>query len=116
MDNTAFRPPSETENLVQAHTYPDKGPYNGYKCEKCGVITLTMDVDDGVTPMFLVCRAEGSCDGQSVSLGYPSGPVPEELLPVRFEWYRPDQDEINTLEPSMIDHVSRGGLVLRPVS
>lgn len=104
------------ETLVQAHNYPGRGSYNGYHCEECGVTTLVKHVDEGVTPMFLTCRAASDCTGRSTSLGYPGGPVPSELLPVKWEWYRPSTEEFLTLDREMQTHVSNGGLVLRPAS
>ena len=52
-----------------------KEPENGdskinvYVCQKCGGLTVTVDVDEGVTPFMLGCRATGKesdCDGDGV--------------------------------------------------
>lgn len=34
-----------------------KGAVNVYRCRECGGETVTVNLDDGVTPMFLRCRA-----------------------------------------------------------
>lgn len=86
---------------------------NVYVCEKCGGKTTTVDVDHGVTPMFLACRASGDvegCDGRAVSSMYrPEPPYP----PPAWEWYRPSSKA--GLEPAARDHVERGGLLLRKI-
>lgn len=89
------------------------GP-NGYKCQDCGQITMTYHVDDGVTPMFLACRATEDCTGRAVSMMYPPGPLPAELAELpRWEWYRPSRRAVRRMDRAMRDHVARGGLVLR---
>lgn len=98
---------------VKEGGYPDKGEVNGYLCESCGTVTLIEHADCGVTPMFLVCRAQNECQGQSHSLGYPRTQPPPSLYPIRWEWYRPTKDDPVMLDPEMRDHVYRGGLALR---
>jgi hypothetical protein len=36
-----------------------RGEINGWTCDQCGETTYVVHVADGVTPMFLACRAEG---------------------------------------------------------
>lgn len=91
---------------------------NVYKCEACGQLTVTLDHDNGVTPMFLGCRTTRDCGGRGVSSGYPPGEPPARILDaLAWTWYRPGPTELAWLranEPGMADHVLRGGLALRP--
>jgi hypothetical protein len=87
---------------------------NGYYCDTCKGTLLVEHVDEGVTPMFLGCRATSGCRGMSRSLGYPPPPVPADLGEPTHEWYRPLQDEFDGLAGAMRDHVLEGGLMLRP--
>ena len=94
---------------------PDR--LNAYRCDDCGRYTVTIDRDEGVTPMFLGCRAdgtEGGCKGRAVSLGYPKGPRPSWAVPA-WEWYKPGPIEMRGMSPEMRDHVQRGGLALRRI-
>jgi hypothetical protein len=94
---------------------------NGWRCKECGAVTYAVHVDDGVTPMFLACRASGSveegCHGQGVSLMYPVPPAPAHVVEaVGWEWYQPTGRELRNLDANMRDHVERGGLMLRPLT
>lgn len=90
------------------------GAVNGYTCKVCGRVTMTYHVDDGVTPMFLACRATDDCRGEAVSMMYPPGPVPDSLAALpRWEWYRPTPHAAKRMGPAMRDHIERGGLALR---
>lgn len=87
---------------------------NGYTCHHCGEVTMTYHVDEGVTPMFLTCRATEGCTGRAVSMMYPPAPFPGELAALpRWEWYRPSPRAAKRMNPAMRDHVRRGGLALR---
>lgn len=88
---------------------------NAYTCPVCHLNTVTIDVDPGVTPMFLGCRRTPGCTGMATSAGYPAGPPPEELLKhLDWEWSTPTEREFRKLSHETKDHVERGGLVLRP--
>ena len=96
-----------------------KGRYNVYTCPD-GHHTVTLDVDDGVTPMFLACRHDGTetgCMKRATSSCYPDGPLPEFLREkfeqFGWEWYRPSLKWARRKGPEMLDHVLRGGLDLR---
>lgn len=96
------------------------GRINGWLCDDCGVVTYCVHVDDGVTPMFLACRAEGvepagaECKGMGKSLMYPRAAPPAHVVAaVRWEWYAPDAAERTTLEGGLAEHVAQGGLLLR---
>lgn len=93
------------------------GRINAYDCEDCHGYTVTRDVDAGVTPMFLACRATEGCTGRAVSLCYPSGPVPDWLPEVEWEWYRPFANDPEVKDhPGMKQHVAQGGLALRKIT
>jgi len=101
----------------------ERGEINGYRCDKCGKTTMTIHIDDGVTPMFLACRAGGlepgpaTCGGQGTSMMYPSGPLPPaykaDLLRYGWEWFKPDVISLRRESVAMQEHVLRGGLMLR---
>ena len=96
------------------------GAVNAWKCDKCGQLTVARHVDEGVTPMFLACRASGDlegCDGQAVSSGYPAAPIPDRILTrLEWEWYKPGVMERMGMSLAMQDHISRGGLALRRIT
>lgn len=89
------------------------GRENVYTCQKCGGFTVTVDVDDGVTPMFMGCRAKKNCDGYAGSAMYPPGPRPQHVPAPAWEWYRPAPEALSGLTVSERDHVEGGGLLLR---
>jgi hypothetical protein len=94
--------------------YPPGRRYNGYQCDPkggCGGIYLTVDLDPGVTPMFMPCLITPDCEGLAVSLGYPRA-LPPAKLPLLLEWYAPDP--LYTLPADIEEHVRKGGLVRRP--
>jgi hypothetical protein len=89
---------------------------NVYTCQKCGGFTVTVDVDEGVTPFMLRCRAsgrEGDCDGTAYSAMYPEGPRPKHIPPPAWEWFKPTGSEYRKLSAAMKEHVDRGGLDIR---
>ena len=98
---------------------------NAYYCETCERYVVTVDRDEGVTPMMLACRADGDptapgfdgCKGTSRSMGYPKQPWPTEAPdPVpTWEWFTPEGEDYLALSDAMRDHVDRGGLDLRPI-
>lgn len=103
------------------------GEKNAYYCDTCANYVVTIDVDDGVTPMFLACRALGdpeevtnTCGGMMRSMMYPPEPWPEhdgygEAIPTEptWEWYQPDPVELAGVEDGVREHVELGGLLLR---
>lgn len=103
------------------------GRKNAYYCEVCGGYVCTVDRDEGVTPMFLACRAKGDdprnrCWGTSKSMMYPAEPWPEKdgfgtAIPTEptWEWYAPGTDEANALDRGAFEHVQKGGLLLRKI-
>ncbi len=89
------------------------GYKNIYTCPKCGGQTVTIDVDEGVTPFMLRCRAtgqEGDCDGMAQSCWYR---VPADSPEPQWEWFKPCGSEYQKLSRQMRDHVDKGGLDIR---
>jgi hypothetical protein len=97
----------ETKTLV--------GRENVYTCPKCKGYTVTIDIDEGVTPFMLRCRANGEnvCDGMATSSFYPQGPRPADIPPPSWEWYKPTGREYRNLSKGMKEHVDKGGLDIR---
>lgn len=98
------------------------GDKNAYYCDLCKQYTITIDVDEGVTPMFLGCRATEGCKGRATSMMYPAEPWPDSVpTEPMFEWFKPVltagqlKRHRREFDP-FVDHVQRGGLDLRPVS
>lgn len=90
-----------------------RGRVNAYLCRDCRGYTMTVDVDEGVTPFMLRCRAEGEhgdCGGKAQSLFYR---LPPALPEPAWEFYRPDEAELATLDRASRAHVQQGGLLLR---
>lgn len=83
---------------------------NGYHCRACDGTVLTIDVDLGVTPMTMPCV--GRCAGRStaVSLNYPPQQPPAEPA---LEFYRPSAEEAAELSVAALEHVLKGGLLVR---
>lgn len=98
----AAKPPREPSK-------PTLNRYNIYKCPSCGGAWLTVDLDEGVTPMFSPCFATQGCGGTATSMGYPEGPPPN--LPLLIEWYKPMR--IIDLDHEVKDHIRKGGLMRR---
>lgn len=100
---------------------------NVYRCEY-GCNTVTVDVDDGVTPFMIKCKAktrpdrpllpgltgpDGECIGTAQSCFYPGGPTPLHIGEPTHEWFKPTMTEIGGLSAGEQDHVKGGGLLLR---
>lgn len=103
--------PRKTAPRVSA-AVKGKPRINGYICtsDDCKRVTITVDVDDGVTPFMIRCPG---CKSTAVSCMYPtSGPVPP-VESATLEWYKPDEKEMRRMHPANLDHVRRGGLLLR---
>jgi len=95
-------------------SYDEGARCNGYLCGTCNRIYVTVDIDPGVTPMFMRCFATEGCPGQASSLGYPAGPIPAGVGQPVLEWYRPETTAGEN--PAMVDHLRNGGLAHRPAS
>ena len=85
---------------------------NAYKCPECGKVTVTIDVDPGVTPMLLACRRTPGCEGMAVSSGYPATEPPAALLEhLDWEWTLTPPADVTPEEERF---VADGGLYLAP--
>lgn len=108
-----------------------KGRENVYTCTKCRRMLVTVDRDEGATPFMIGCRETGgTCTGTMESAWYPDklngigGPRPSHFPAASHEWYRPTRDELTaylrTIDPAdhaaTREHVSMGGLLLRPIT
>ena len=86
---------------------------NVFICSK-GHKTVTIDTDDGVTPMMLRCRqrdddGKHNCTEMACSSFYKV----DQILKPDYEWYRPSSFkgyDVNTKE-----HLKLGGLLLRKI-
>lgn len=72
----------------------------------CGAFIVTVDREPGVTPFMVKC---GVCGQMAHSKFYR---VQQTLAPTH-EWYRPDS--LSGLAPGELEHVEKGGLLLRPI-
>lgn len=84
---------------------------NVYRCETCGNEMVTVNRHRGVTAFVIRCRVDG-CGGYGTSSMYRNS---QQLKPT-LEWYRPEGDELPTLDDALREHVSRGGLLLRDLA
>lgn len=84
-----------------------KGHNNTYVCPR-GHRTVTVALEDGVTPFMLKCRSRG-CNEFGQSSFFADECQREKPT---HEWYKPDLDAEKLSEEER-DHVERGGLLLR---
>lgn len=73
----------------------------------CGRTMVTIDREPGVTPFIVQCP---DCGGEAQSSAYKG--INPAMIPTH-EWYRPDS--LEGLEGWSLDHVSKGGLLLREI-
>jgi hypothetical protein len=85
-----------------------KGKKNIYTCDKCKGNVVTVDIDRGVTPFMIECKAMTGCKGMMKSSLYR---VFDQDMRADYEWYRPSAIEI--VESHLQHHVDQGGLLLR---
>jgi ssDNA-binding Zn-finger/Zn-ribbon topoisomerase 1 len=85
-----------------------KGEKNSYTCQKCGGVIVTIDVDDGVTPFMLACRATPGCNGVMRSGFYVA--VDQSAEP-DYEWFKPSS--LKGYNREMREHIKKGGLDIR---
>jgi len=98
------------------------GGVNGYRCGKCGYVTMTLNLVTGTTPFSIACTRplwNGRLCGQSAFSAFYR--VVQDPLAATYEWYRPSDDELAYLcrrDPEQADdyryHVQQGGLLMRP--
>lgn len=84
---------------------------NTYTCDTCNGSIITIDVDEGVTPFMLRCRATPKCPGTSRSALYREVVSDLNFRP-HYLWVKPDAAEYEKLNKATQQHVDQGGLVL----
>lgn len=88
---------------------------NAYTCETCRQTIGTVDREEGVTPMFLLCRATSGCGGSMTSHMHRSNSGVLFITPT-FEWRKPTPQERETCSKDTLEHVDRGGLLIYPIA
>jgi hypothetical protein len=92
---------------------------NAYFCKECRKVTITVDIDNGVTPMFIKCHYCYGAMANSFMYNLPgclrydfsNGKIAE--LPADLEWYKPSSEEYEKLSPHEKEHIDKGGLIYR---
>lgn len=119
----AAYPPEVAElirGVLDARSTGEIVTVNGWACDTCASILVARDLHPGVVPAvidhnrFVIGHL---CPGLARSLNYPRH---VDLGPPSHEWYRPSEPALLALgtEPGgdrFINHVLRGGLLLRPI-
>ena len=82
-----------------------KGKKNIYTCDKCKGHIVTVDIDRGVTPFMVECKATLGCKGMMKSSMYC---VFDQDMRADYEWYRP-----SAVKPHLQHYVDQGGLLFR---
>lgn len=80
---------------------------NCYTCKECNYSIVTIDRDEGVTPMFLACRNPKKCAGTMQSHGYRG-----VIGTPTHEWRRPPRAERRKMSTAMQEYFRKGGLEL----
>ena len=84
-----------------------KGKKNCYTCQKCGGRITTLDIDEGVTPFAIQCKAAEECKGMMFSAFY----TVDQTIPVHYVWYMPK--DLQGFNQYTLEHIRKGGLVMR---
>jgi len=80
---------------------------NAYFCKECRKATITVDVDKGITPAFILCP---DCGKMASSFMYQLPGCMHFNVKAEYEWYKPDISKVSKGEA---DHVKNGGLLMR---
>lgn len=90
---------------------------DAFRCDTCHAVTVTIDRHPGYHPRFVDHRQfdpdRVRCAGLARSLEYPDD-LPSDVVP-SHEWHRPSEDQLLELGDAFIDHVLRGGTILRVI-
>ena len=84
---------------------------NAYTCDVCDQHLVTVDTDEGCTPMMIPCEVTPNCPGTMHSHWY-SGAVVKSSIPTTHEFRRPTPEEYLLLTPAFQEHIDAGGLEL----
>lgn len=90
--------------------------HNAYVCDACSVAFHTIDRHPGITPVAMahaMFQPGTRCEGRAQSQGYPVGELPPSLGEPTHEWYRPSAEVLDLCTPRVVEHIMRGGLLLR---
>lgn len=107
--------PPETVTFIRlALEAEDRKVIKGYRCDGCDLILATVDRHPGFSPDYLDHGRilDSRCPGTFVSFGYPDEALPQGAAPA-FEWFRPGELALLELGDEFINHVLKGGLILR---
>ncbi len=85
---------------------------NIYTCDLCFEHIVTVDSVEGTTPFQTNCKATEGCKGSMQSSFYR---VFDVRMKPSHEWYKPDAEECVVLHRYALEHVSKGGLLLRKI-
>lgn len=93
------------------------GDKNLYRCQKCGKSIVTIDLDEGVTPFMIECRATLGCDGDMYSSLYKLNPL-QKAIPPSYEWFKPTSFDHYSEEgrERMKEWVAQGCLDIRKIN
>lgn len=108
--------PPETVTFIRlALEAEDRLTVKGYRCDGCDLVLATLDRHPGYSSDYLDHKRilDSRCPGTFVSFGYPEEELPSGAAPA-FEWFRPSELALGELGDEFVDHVLRGGLILRP--
>ena len=83
---------------------------NAYFCPVCRKVTITVDVDEGVTPMFIRCIY---CKEMASSFMYQVPGCLHFNITPDLEWYKPKGNDYLGLKKDEKEHVDKGGLIHR---
>ena len=93
---------------------------NAYFCQECRKVTITVDIDEGVTPAFIRCPHCNQSMAKSFMYQIPGCMYFGEfkngqmtILPADYEWYKPNEKETLMLSKGEAEHVFKGGLLMR---
>jgi hypothetical protein len=93
---------------------------NAYFCNKCRKVTITVDVDEGVTPSSIQCPHCNKSIAWSFMYQVPgcmyfgdfkNGKM--TFISADYEWYKPSEKETLMLSKAEAEHVFKGGLLMR---
>lgn len=89
-----------------------KGKINVYTCP-AGHTTVTIDTDEGVTPMMLRCTKKADEKHNCTEFARSAWYRCDQALAPEYEWYKPAT--MNGLNRDEKEHVVKGGLLLRKI-
>ena len=89
-----------------------KGRINQYKCE-CQQLFVTVDTDEGVTPFAVRHKSfqpGTDCEGMARSRFYSEA---LQKMQATHEWFTPSALDAVKMGKQVLEHIQKGGLVLR---